>query len=122
MIFFAIFALIIPAIMVAGGICMLKHPPKKINGLIGYRTVRSMKNKDTWQFAHAACGRLWVKYGLGLLLICAAVCVAAIWLGEDVRARVLIGLIGVQMMGLLFPIFEVERQLKDTFDEDGERK
>lgn len=34
------------------GIFLTVHDPKNINGLIGYRTSRSMRNMDTWNFAH----------------------------------------------------------------------
>ena len=37
--------LLIPAIMVGFGRRFLKHPPKTINALYGYRTARSMKNQ-----------------------------------------------------------------------------
>ena len=40
--------LLIPAIMVGIGARFLKHPPKTINALYGYRTARSMKNQETW--------------------------------------------------------------------------
>ena len=60
--------LLIPLIMRIGGYCMYKNPPKEINGLVGYRTTMSKKNKDTWVFAHNYCGRLWIKLGLILLI------------------------------------------------------
>ena len=55
--------LLIPAIMVGIGARFLKHPPKTINALYGYRTARSMKNQETWNFAHETCGKLWVRLG-----------------------------------------------------------
>lgn len=60
--------MLIPLLMVISGYLMYKHPPKEINGLYGYRTSRSMKNKDTWKFAHDYCGRIWVKAGMILLV------------------------------------------------------
>ena len=59
--------LLMPLIMLIGGYCMYKNPPKEINGFVGYRTTMSKKNKDTWTFAHDYCGRLWIKLGLILL-------------------------------------------------------
>ena len=38
----------------------MKKAPKEINSVFGYRTSMSMKNKDTWEFAHKYCGK--VKY------------------------------------------------------------
>ena len=56
--FMLISSLLIPALMITAGWFMWKRPPKKINSAIGYRTSRSMKNINTWQFAHHYCGRL----------------------------------------------------------------
>ena len=47
---------------------MWKHCPKHINGMLGYRTTRSMKNMDTWKFAHDYCGKLWWKIGWVMIL------------------------------------------------------
>lgn len=60
--------ILVPIIMIIAGRMMWKHPPEKINGIIGYRTTRSMKNIDTWNFAHAYSGRLWWKIGWIILL------------------------------------------------------
>ena len=56
--FWVLFAccLLTPVIMLLAGWMMWKHCPREINGLLGYRTARSMKNQDTWRFAHAYCG------------------------------------------------------------------
>ena len=58
---------LIPAIMIIAGRMMWKHCPKKINGVVGYRTKMSMINMDTWRFAHDHAGKLWWKVGIGLL-------------------------------------------------------
>ena len=52
-------SLVIPIIMIGFGFLFGKRPPKEINYLCGYRTRMSMKNIDTWVFAHRYCGRLW---------------------------------------------------------------
>ena len=49
--------LLLPIVMIIGGVMMWKYPPKNINDFIGYRTYRSMKNMDTWIFANNYCGR-----------------------------------------------------------------
>ena len=61
--FMIICDLVIPILMIFTGRMMWKHTPKNINGIIGYRTRRSMKNMDTWKFAHHFCGKLWYKIG-----------------------------------------------------------
>ena len=65
--------LLIPIIMILFGIITIKKAPKNINYIFGYRTTRSMKSEDTWQFAHELCGRLWWKIGLITLVLSAIV-------------------------------------------------
>ena len=55
--------LIIPAVMLFGGYMMKTCPPRSISRWVGFRTALSMKNADTWAFAHACCGRVWWKIG-----------------------------------------------------------
>ena len=51
--------LLTPLLMVGFGKYFFKHTSKDINEIFGYRTAMSMKNKDTWVFAHTYCGKLW---------------------------------------------------------------
>mgnify|MGYP002536165444 CR=1 FL=1 len=66
--FMLICDLLIPITMLIGGRMMWKHCPKRINGMAGYRTTRSMKNMDTWRFAHDYCGKLWWKIGWVIII------------------------------------------------------
>ncbi|MCI8605762.1 MAG: SdpI family protein [Hungatella sp.] len=114
--------LLIPALMAGSGRMMYRHPPKSINGLVGYRTARSMKNPDTWKFAQDYCGRLWWKIGWRM-----AVPSVLIHLPLYGRSEDLVGVVGgilcmVQYAVLIGCIFPTERALKRNFTEDGERK
>lgn len=60
-IFMTISNLLIPVIMMVFGKIFTEHPPTSINSIYGYRTAMSKKNQDTWDFAHAYCGRLWKR-------------------------------------------------------------
>ena len=122
--FWVLFAccLLTPVIMLLAGWMMWKHCPREINGLLGYRTARSMKNQDTWQFAHHYFGKLWFKMGLWLLVLTVAAMLPG--LGKDADA---VGKLGgllclVQIPVMLYTIFPTERALKKTFDKDGNRK
>ena len=44
----------------------MRKAPKEINEVFGYRTPMSMKNKDSWEFAHKYCGKIWYKLSFGL--------------------------------------------------------
>jgi uncharacterized membrane protein len=38
-----------------------KYPPKKINGLYGYRTYQSMQNQENWDFAYAISSKFMLR-------------------------------------------------------------
>lgn len=89
--------------------------------LFGYRTARSMKNQDTWQFAHRYFGKLWYKMGLWLLILSVAAMLPG--LGKDADAVGTLGGIvcAVQLPAMLWAIIPTERALKRTFDKEGNR-
>lgn len=121
-IFMLIMNLLIPLSMLLFGLRFLHKPPKEINGLFGYRTSMSMKNKETWLFAHQYCGRLWVKCGWVLLIATAAAML--VYLHEDTDTVSLASgvIAAVQVVVLIGSIFPVERALKKQFDRDGTRR
>lgn len=53
-------------IFIIAGFVLFKFPPKKINGLYGYRTAQSMLSKNHWNFAQKFSAR-WMMI-LGALL------------------------------------------------------
>ena len=107
--------LLMPSIMVIAGYCMYKNPPKEINGLIGYRTAMSEKNKDTWAFAHDYCGKLWIKSGIILLVPTVLVQIPFAKSGEDVVGTVTLVIEAVQVLALIGSVILVEKALKRTF-------
>lgn len=113
--------LIIPLSMVFLGTYFSKRAPKEVNFIFGYRTARSMKNPDTWQFAHRYFGRLWYKMGLWLLVLTVAAMLPG--LGKDADTVGTLGGIvcAVQLPVMLCAILPTERALKKTFDKDGNR-
>ncbi len=110
---------LIPLIMILFGRLMWKHCPSKINGWYGYRTSRSMKNMDTWSFAHEHFGKQWWKIGW-ILLAPSVVALLPVYRGSENRiAIVFLAVMVVQSVFLIYPIFRTERALKHTFNEDG---
>lgn len=104
--FMLICDLLIPAIMLTAGRMMWKHCPKNINGIMGYRTIRSMKNMDTWKFTHAYCGRLWWK--LGVIMLIPSVLIHIPFYQSNEKTIGLIGgiLITIQCVVLIMAIFQ----------------
>ena len=111
--------LLIPIIMILLGRAFLKKAPKEINYIFGYRTSRSMKNRDTWEFAHRYCGKIWLICGLTLIPIVAGIMLC--FIGADTKT---VGYVGAAL--LVFPplliilsIILTERALKNAFDKNG---
>lgn len=111
--------LLIPIIMIIAGNSMRLGKFKTINSIVGYRTRRSMQNQQTWDYAQRECGRLWVRWGV-LMLVPAAV-IMLLLLGKEIPT---IGTVGgiftvLQMIPLFLSIAIVEKKLREKFDENG---
>ena len=114
--------LMIPLLMIFLGRWMWKHCPQSINWVLGYRSKRSMKNMDTWKFAHEYCGKLWWKLGWITLIPTIAIQIPFFHSNEDV-----VGIVGgiictIHTILLIVSIFPTEAALKKTFHEDGTRR
>ncbi len=115
--------LIVPGVMLVFGRKFIKQPPKAINSTYGYRTSMSMKNQETWDFAHQTCGALWQRTGRamvpfvvlaqGLLLLCPTTESMCLWSLVPTMLEVVV---------LVATIFPVERALKRNFDGNGMRQ
>ena len=111
--------LLMPLLMIIAGYMMYKHPPKEINGVIGYRTTRSRKNIDTWKFAHDYCGRLWFKAGFALLIPTIIAQIPFAKSSDNTIGWVTIVIEMIQLVVLIGSIFPVEKALKENFDDNG---
>ena len=100
-IFMLIMDLLIPLTMIGFGKYFLKTAPKEINAILGYRITMSMKNKDTWIFAHNYCGRIWYSCGWVMLLVSIIGMVLIIGRTKDTVGNVGAILCGIQMIPLI---------------------
>lgn len=82
----------------------------------------SMKNKDTWSFAHHYCGKLWWLLGWGLFAV--TIIGMAFLIGEPENIVGTLGgiICGMQLVFLVGSIFPTEIALKRTFDENGSHR
>lgn len=114
--------LVIPLLLIIAGRMMWKHCPKKINGVYGYRTGRSMKNMDTWKFAHDYCGRLWWK--IGFIMLIPTILIQLPFFNSSEGEIGIVGAIlcTIQVIVLIASIFPTEAALKKTFFDDGTRR
>lgn len=114
--------LILPVILIVSGKMMWKHCSKEINGVIGYRTKRSMKNEDTWKFAHDYCGRLWWKSGWVILIASVLVQIPFYHSPGNVVGTAGSIIMYLQCILMIAAIFRTENALKKTFNDDGTRR
>ena len=114
--------LLVPLLMIIFGRIMYKHAPKSINGVYGYRTSMSMKNEDTWKFAHDYCGRLWYKIGLIMLIPSVLVQLPFVKSSTDTIGIMTVVLETVHFCVMIASIFPTEKALRKTFDKYGNRK
>lgn len=114
--------LLIPLLMIIYGYVYSQRAPKKINYFSGYRTRRSMQNKETWDFAHRYFGRLSLVFGLVLMPL--TIIAALTFRNTDVET---VGIMGTLLMTghivfFIILIIPTEIALKKNFDKDGNRR
>lgn len=114
--------ILIPGLMIICGKYYIKKAPKNINHFVGYRTSRSMKNNETWKFAHNYMGKLWFKYGVGLLIVSVLLMFLPIGQDEDAVGGLAAIITTVQVFVMIVPGVLTEKALKENFDEEGNRK
>jgi len=93
------------------GAFWMKHPPKIINWVYGYRTKMSMKNEETWEFAHSYHARVWFWGGIILLVVSLIIMV----LLRESYVKVSIWIIYTQVAILLLSLIPTEVALRKRF-------
>lgn len=121
-IFMLIMDLLIPVVMIGFGSYFAKNAPREINHTFGYRTTMSMKNRDTWEFAHHYCGRLWRIIGWIMFAVSIVAMLFATGKGINYIGAYGAILCGIQVAVLIVSIFPTENALKKNFDEFGHRR
>lgn len=116
------YSLLIPGSMLLLGRSLVKNPPGEINGGYGYRTARSMRSRETWEFAQRYSGRFWVRAGRPVLAF--SLLWMALLFGRGIGTVGRFGLIltGLQMVPFLAVIPATERALKRKFDNFGRKR
>ena len=122
MIFLAVCDFLVPVTMIITGLVYRNRSPKEINKRHGYRTTRSMKNQETWNFAQKTFSRVALLEGAIMLGISLVVVFLSISKGQDRFNFISFVLSLIQIGMLLCVIYFVEKALKKTFDENGIRK
>ncbi len=114
-VFLFVSSILLPVAMALIGACFKKNPPKRVNWLYGYRTARSMKSQEAWDYAHRRMGEVWWRTGL---VVGGVSVLIATFRWRDLET-VSLWLLGFQMLAMLFTIVIIERDLRRMFDSEG---
>lgn len=105
---------IIGLVYFIAGIILRVKPPKAINGLYGYRTKRSMKSIEAWNFAQEYSSLIMIRYGLihVAIFLILSVFIQNINIAESLA----LALIPTFIIAAI-PIIQTEKELKKRFDQ-----
>lgn len=90
-----------------------RFPPKKINSIYGYRTGRSMKSKEAWEFSQKYSTELMLKYSF-IYTLTFILGFVTTWLNEGIA--VVLSLI-FMIAALTSPIIHTEKELRQRFSD-----
>ncbi|MFC2107065.1 SdpI family protein [Bacteroidota bacterium] len=97
-------------VYIIAGLIMIKFPPKTINNAYGYRTPRSVRSQQRWDFAQKYSSRQMIIWGFVMLI--------ASLLSSYIHTKsgfdFLIGL-AILVIFTAIPIALTEKQLKKNF-------
>jgi uncharacterized membrane protein len=110
-------AMVTPVCLFAVGLLWRLSPPPFRAGGLAYRTSLTCKSQEAWAFAHTHCAKLWLRLGLLLGLVSAALML----LLPAYCKTFLVWLIAAQMAFFCVSAFLVDTLLKTAFDENGVR-
>ena len=110
-----VIVLLIPMIMIVTGLCFTKKPPKKINCVFGYRTSRSTRSPEAWEFANRYMGKLWYRVGMILLPVSLIPMLFVMGKSADAVGIMATVITVIQLIPVVGSIVPVERALKKKF-------
>jgi len=114
--------ILFPLMMIIFGFVFCKKSPNEKNMCFGYRSPMSMKNKNTWDFAHKYFGKIWLF--IGIIVFPLSIIAMFICLGNSEYYIGIYSLIilGVQTAVAIISIIITEKALKNRFDKNGNYK
>lgn len=112
--------LILPIAVIMVGVSVWRNPPK-MGEQYGFRTKRSQKSKEVWNYAQIAYGKASTFVFIPIELLTLAVGVTAIVMNfGDLPAFITFMAVEVvQVTALIIITFAVDFRLKKRFDENG---
>lgn len=117
--FLFLYNLLIPVTMIISGHALATRAPREVNNAFGYRTKRSMRNMETWQFAHDYCGKFSFRSGLLLILVGIAVQVPVFGGSTMSVGLAALAVFALEVLIMFLTFFCTEQALKKEFGEEA---
>ncbi|MGN0352231.1 MAG: SdpI family protein [Roseburia sp.] len=114
--------LLLPIMMLLFGWIFLKHPPKDINSIYGYRTSRSKASQEAWDFAHRYFGKWWFYGGFGVAVVSIVGMLPLLGKSVDVIGTYGAVVCTAELFLMLFPILPTEHALKKKFGDTKKKR
>lgn len=114
-VFYFIELMITPILMVMIGMSWRNNPPKTINKVYGYRTTRSMKSKESWEFAHRYFGRILFKLVLVITVLTIVILLIFKNSNDNTLVKVVLIILMIQVIAFILPVIPTEIALKRNF-------
>lgn len=108
-IFLLIMNSLIPIMMITFGLLWKNNPPENINWAYGYRSSMSMKNAETWKFAHMHNAKIWRRSGAIWLVV--SIILMSLFKGDYENISNYIWVIGLFIMFLSLDLFLSDRMV-----------
>ena len=108
--------------MIGFGFLFERHSPKKVNFVFGYRSFRSMKNQETWDYGNKLNGLLLSRLGIVLFICSIAALIFAHGSSDTAIRNVGIVIVVVHAVLVVSSALATELALHRHFDNDGNRR
>ena len=117
--FLFLYNLLIPVTMIISGHALATRAPREINNAFGYRTRRSMRSIETWQFAHRYCGRFSFRSGWLLVIVGFAVQIPVFGESTVTVGLVALAVFVLEVFMMFLTFFRTEEALRKEFGEEA---
>lgn len=95
---------------------------KSVNSWMGYRTARSKKNSETWEFAQKSCADNSLKMFLPTAALTLIIMLFVLNKEDKVIQYVGLGITMAQLISYGVVLYLTEKDLKKEFDDRGKRR
>ena len=95
---------------------------KSVNSWMGYRTARSTKNSETWEFAQKSCADNSLKMFLPTAALTLIIMLFVLNKEDKVIQYVGLGITMAQLISYGVILYLTEKDLKKEFDDRGKRR